>query len=181
MPRVSRDHIFVTQDMARHHQRRLRVPSRRVISRRCWREQFSPLAACWTSELGGLNRFVHTWVYKDLNERARVREASRKPGGQWPPQTGVRPRDRRAAPAHSQALGALDASGSLRGRGVAGERRSASPGRVRTGLERSAGAYHRPGAGGSGARGGAAPRSSVVLADHHGWCQLSGWYYPPLF
>jgi hypothetical protein len=55
------------------------------------REKFSPLAACWTSELGGLNTFVHTWVYKDLNERARVREASRKPGGQWPPQTGVRP------------------------------------------------------------------------------------------
>jgi hypothetical protein len=55
------------------------------------REQFSPLAACWTSELGGLNKFVHTWVYKDLNERARVREESRKPGGQWPPQTGVRP------------------------------------------------------------------------------------------
>jgi hypothetical protein len=54
-------------------------------------EQFSPLAACWTSELGGLNQFVHTWVYKDLNERARVREASRKGGGQWPPQTGVRP------------------------------------------------------------------------------------------
>src|SRR6266849_4454095 len=38
------------------------------------REKFSPLAACWTSELGGLNKFVHTWVYKDLNERARVRE-----------------------------------------------------------------------------------------------------------
>src|SRR5271163_837897 len=55
------------------------------------REKFSPLAACWTSELGGLNKFVHTWVYKDLNERARVREASRRPGGAWPPQTGVRP------------------------------------------------------------------------------------------
>ena len=55
------------------------------------REKFSPLAACWTSELGRLNQFVHTWVYKDLNERARVREESRKPGGQWPPQTGVRP------------------------------------------------------------------------------------------
>jgi hypothetical protein len=55
------------------------------------REKFSPLAACWTSELGGLNKFVHTWVYKDLHERARVREESRKAGGQWPPQTGVRP------------------------------------------------------------------------------------------
>jgi hypothetical protein len=28
------------------------------------REQFSPLAACWTSELGVLNKFVHTWVYR---------------------------------------------------------------------------------------------------------------------
>ena len=28
------------------------------------REELSPLAACWTSELGGLNKFVHTWVYK---------------------------------------------------------------------------------------------------------------------
>ncbi len=55
------------------------------------REKFSPLAACWTSEFGGLNKFVHTWVYKDLQERARIREESRKPGGQWPPQTGVRP------------------------------------------------------------------------------------------
>ncbi len=55
------------------------------------REKFSPLAACWTSELGGLNKFVHTWVYKDLTERTRVREASRTAGGAWPPQTGVRP------------------------------------------------------------------------------------------
>jgi len=55
------------------------------------RERFSPLAACWTSELGGLNRFTHIWVYKDLNERARVREESRRPGGAWPPQAGVRP------------------------------------------------------------------------------------------
>jgi hypothetical protein len=50
------------------------------------REKFSPLAACWTSEVGGLNKFVHTWVYKE-----RVREASRQAGGAWPPQTGVRP------------------------------------------------------------------------------------------
>jgi hypothetical protein len=55
------------------------------------REKFSPLAACWTSELGGLNKFVHTWVYKDLNERARVREEARTGGGQWPPQAAVRP------------------------------------------------------------------------------------------
>src|SRR5437667_195206 len=55
------------------------------------REELSPLAACWTSELGGLNKFVHTWVYKDVNERARIREASRAPGKAWPPQSGVRP------------------------------------------------------------------------------------------
>jgi hypothetical protein len=55
-----------------------------------YREKFSPLAACWTSELGGLNKFVHIWVYKDLNERARVRTESRK-DGRWPAQSGVRP------------------------------------------------------------------------------------------
>jgi hypothetical protein len=55
------------------------------------REELSPLAACWTSELGGLNKFTHIWVYKDANERVRVREASRAPGRAWPPQSGVRP------------------------------------------------------------------------------------------
>ena len=55
------------------------------------REELSPLAACWTSELGGLNKFTHIWVYKDVNERARIREASRAPGKAWPPQAGVRP------------------------------------------------------------------------------------------
>ena len=55
------------------------------------REKFSPLAACWSSELGGLNKFTHIWVYKDLNERARIRDESRRPGTGWPPQAGVRP------------------------------------------------------------------------------------------
>ena len=55
------------------------------------RERLSPLAACWTSELGGLNKFVHTWVYKDLAERERVRAESRRPGTGWPAQSGVRP------------------------------------------------------------------------------------------
>ena len=54
------------------------------------REKYSPLAACWYSEIGGLNKFVHVWAYKDLNERTRVREEARK-GGRWPAQTGVRP------------------------------------------------------------------------------------------
>jgi hypothetical protein len=54
------------------------------------REKLSPLAVCGSTELGGLNKFIHVWVYKDLNERTRIREESRK-GGQWPPQAGVRP------------------------------------------------------------------------------------------
>jgi NIPSNAP len=53
------------------------------------REKFSPLAACWTSELGGLNKFTHIWAYPNLNERARIRAETRTAGA-WPPQTGVR-------------------------------------------------------------------------------------------
>ena len=54
------------------------------------REALSPVVAYWTSELGSLNRFFHTYVYKDLAERSRVRSAmaaARPPG----PPTGVRP------------------------------------------------------------------------------------------
>ncbi len=54
------------------------------------REEYSPLAACWSTELGALNRFTHVWVYKDLNERERIRAESRQ-GGHWPPSSGVSP------------------------------------------------------------------------------------------
>ncbi len=54
------------------------------------REEYSPLAACWYTELGGLNRFTHVWVYQDLNERDRIRTKSRQ-AGHWPPNTGVSP------------------------------------------------------------------------------------------
>jgi len=50
------------------------------------REKLSPLAACWYSELGGLNKFVHTWAYKDLAERAKIRAESQKLPN-WPPKT----------------------------------------------------------------------------------------------
>lgn len=53
-----------------------------------YREKYSPLAACWYSELGGLNRFFHVWPYKDLADRARIRaEAAKDPSGKWPPAT----------------------------------------------------------------------------------------------
>ena len=63
------------------------------------REKFSPLAACWTSELGGLNKFVHTWVYKDLTERTRVRRPPARPAARGRPRPGA------ADPAGQQAAG----------------------------------------------------------------------------
>jgi len=54
-----------------------------------YREEFSPLAAAMYTELGALNRWMHIWPYKDLNDRARVRsEASKSP--HWPTGAGVR-------------------------------------------------------------------------------------------
>ena len=48
-----------------------------------YREEFSPLAAGMYTELGGLNRWMHVWPYKDLADRAKVREeASKSP--HWP-------------------------------------------------------------------------------------------------
>ena len=50
------------------------------------REEYSPLAAAMFSEIGGLNKWVHIWPYKDLNQRAEVRaEALKNPN--WPPPT----------------------------------------------------------------------------------------------
>jgi len=50
------------------------------------REKYSPMAAGMHSELGALNKWIHIWPYKDLNERARIRaEAIKDP--HWPPQT----------------------------------------------------------------------------------------------
>ena len=50
------------------------------------REEYSPLAAGMSSELGGLNKWMHVWPYKDLEERNKIRtEASASP--HWPPPT----------------------------------------------------------------------------------------------
>ena len=51
------------------------------------REKSSPLAACWYSELGELNKLVHLWPYADMAERYRIRvEASKDPN--WTPSYG---------------------------------------------------------------------------------------------
>lgn len=50
------------------------------------REEYSPLAAGMSTELGNLNKWLHIWPYKDLEDRLRVRkEASQNP--HWPPDT----------------------------------------------------------------------------------------------
>ncbi len=48
------------------------------------RQKLSPLVGAWYSEVGPLNKWVHIWAYKDVNERFAVRDASRK-SGNWPP------------------------------------------------------------------------------------------------
>jgi len=52
------------------------------------RKKFSPLAAFWHTEIGPLNQIIHVWGYKDLGERARIRDTAVKEGaGKWPPKT----------------------------------------------------------------------------------------------
>jgi hypothetical protein len=48
------------------------------------RQKFSPLVAAWSSEFGALNKWVHIWAYKDVNQRFEVRDAARAAGA-WPP------------------------------------------------------------------------------------------------
>ena len=48
------------------------------------RVKLSPLVGAWYSEIGGLNKWVHIWAYKDAAERQRVR-AEAVERGIWPP------------------------------------------------------------------------------------------------
>ena len=50
------------------------------------REKLSPLAGCWYTEVGPLNRFVHLWAYSSYEERVRVRKEALD-SGVWPPPT----------------------------------------------------------------------------------------------
>lgn len=51
------------------------------------RKKYSEMAAFWHTEIGPLNQIVHVWPYKDLEERARIRDAAVKDGA-WPPKIG---------------------------------------------------------------------------------------------
>ena len=48
------------------------------------RVKLSPLVAAWYSEIGGLNKWVHIWAYKDAAERQAIR-AEAVARGIWPP------------------------------------------------------------------------------------------------
>ncbi len=50
------------------------------------REKYSPLAACWYTEIGALNRWTHISPYESLEARDQIRaEAFKDPN--WPPAT----------------------------------------------------------------------------------------------
>jgi len=54
------------------------------------RQKYSPLAGAWYTEIGGLNKWVHLWAYKDFAERTKVRAETRE-NGVWPPPSRVSP------------------------------------------------------------------------------------------
>jgi len=54
------------------------------------RQKLSPLAGCWYSEIGNLNKLVHLWAYSSLEERMSIRsEAVER--GVWPPKSPILP------------------------------------------------------------------------------------------
>ena len=50
------------------------------------RTKLSPLAFCGSTEIGGLNQWIHVWAYKDAAERFKTR-AEAQATGAWPPAT----------------------------------------------------------------------------------------------
>ena len=48
------------------------------------RQTHSPLIGAWYSEVGTLNKWVHVWAYRDMNQRFKACEAAAA-NGNWPP------------------------------------------------------------------------------------------------
>lgn len=48
------------------------------------RKQHSRLAACWHTEFGGLNKFIHIWGYPTVEARNETRNKAAATG-YWPP------------------------------------------------------------------------------------------------
>jgi hypothetical protein len=51
-----------------------------------YREEYSPCAGCFYSDLGGLNKWIHIWPYKTLDDRTRIRAESLQ-DPHWPAPT----------------------------------------------------------------------------------------------
>ncbi len=51
-----------------------------------YREEYSPCAGCFYSDVGSLNKWVHLWPYNSLDDRLRIRAESTKDPN-WPPAT----------------------------------------------------------------------------------------------
>jgi len=49
-----------------------------------FRQTLSPVGALWYSELGALNKFVHIWPYKTMDQRMDTRKKAIE-SGKWPP------------------------------------------------------------------------------------------------
>jgi len=48
------------------------------------RLKIGPVTAVWKSEMGALNKFLHIWPYKSLNDRVETRNKATA-AGVWPP------------------------------------------------------------------------------------------------
>lgn len=48
------------------------------------RLKFGPITALWYTELGGLNKWIHVWPYKSLDQRNEIRNKAHDTGA-WPP------------------------------------------------------------------------------------------------
>jgi hypothetical protein len=51
------------------------------------RTKLSPLTGVFTSDVGGLNQWLHIWAYKSLDQRTEVRKKA-VDSGIWPPPGG---------------------------------------------------------------------------------------------
>ena len=54
------------------------------------RVKYSPLVAAMSSDVGGLNKWVHIWAYESFDQRLQVRAETREKGV-WPPASPVSP------------------------------------------------------------------------------------------
>ena len=60
-----------------------------------------PVCALWVSDIGALNKFVHIWPYRTLDERMAIRHKA-EATGQYPPNAKAVREGGKAYPMHRQ-------------------------------------------------------------------------------